>query len=179
MSATGSLTERENDSNVIDINWQLYRPFGVEGQPKKVTVKVSDFGYSEDGGTFPIKDLLKKDGYRWQQPTKSWAKIFSDEGFEIDVVTRELWFRKAEYVALKIYNDSEQLMNSYTVNQGRINTKVTASYELRQKALKRSAEINGGRLGSSEQQPNDHDYDPELDYQVVDADDGYDHDQGP
>ena len=112
------LSQIENDSNVIDINWQHYRPFGVEGQPKTVTVKISDTGgYKIVGGTFEIKKLLKAHGYKWQQTSASWVKNFIEEGFSLESITNETWLENANNVKLEIYNELDKLVECYVCAQ--------------------------------------------------------------
>lgn len=109
------LEKIESDSNVRNIVWNEFPPFVAEGQVRQIILKVSTNGYSQTGGTYPIKDLLQSEGYRWQQTTYSWVKVFLREGFSIETIRNEVWFNSAKDVKLEIYDDSEQLTESYII----------------------------------------------------------------
>jgi len=110
------LAKLETNSNIKNINWQSFPPFVVEGQVRQITLKVSNDGYCETGGTYPIKDLLSSEGYKWQQTSSSWVKVFLREGFSGEMIKNEVWIKKAKNVQLKIYDDSEQMIDCYMIN---------------------------------------------------------------
>jgi DNA helicase-4 len=103
--------------SIVPISWNKY--FQLKGRETQIVVKVGNSTPDKRKGTYPIKDLLKASGYRWQTTGwLSWTKIYPSKSFSVDQLKSELWSTEATEVEVRIFNENEELLHRYQVNKG-------------------------------------------------------------
>jgi len=84
---------------------------------ERIVIRLSNKpGCAHDSGTYPLKDQLKRDGYKWSDENKAWSR-FLDPGsisspFECtQYLLQQLWFRDADgIVATFAWEDQQHRM---------------------------------------------------------------------
>ena len=99
------------------IDWKDYPP--VSGKTSCFVVKVGNQEFKGTSPTFAIRDALRATGYQWKTTGwKGWAKSFSAENFNIEVLQEEIWAATADGIEVRIFDDHDTLVAQYLVNAG-------------------------------------------------------------
>jgi DNA helicase-4 len=106
------LQELEGHHPLEELDWEEYPPFQI-GEATSLVVKVGG------GGTYEIRDRLRSLGYRWQPAGwPAWEKSFPVENFSVDLLRAEAWAAAANGVDVRIFDETETLVEAYAVSQG-------------------------------------------------------------
>lgn len=117
------LLNLEGHHRINPINWSQFPP--IENLISRYVVKVGNQDGCGANPTYAIRDLLKAVGYQWQSTGwKGWTKSFPVEDFNIDSICSELWVPKASGVEVKIYDDRENILGIFAVDEGNWLTKM-------------------------------------------------------
>ncbi|MBE9029223.1 UvrD-helicase domain-containing protein [filamentous cyanobacterium LEGE 11480] len=119
------ITEKENispflqklqqRSSVQALDWSDYRPLSIDLD--KLTVKICNLQGKSSGGTFPIKEQLKKDGFKWQKP--NWWKTYSAVGFVAqDLLKEATWMKEAHNIQVQVCDSQDQVSEIYYIDRG-------------------------------------------------------------
>lgn len=111
------LDELQKVKSLDAIDWREYPP--VRDKVGQLIIKVGNQSRRGGGGTFAIKDQLKASGYQWQTTGwPGWVKACLVEGFQISSLQREVWVGAADAIEVRIFDESEQILGIFRVNEG-------------------------------------------------------------
>lgn len=121
------LTEENNRSPFLEelssrkkfpsLNWSDYPP--LVGSTQRITVKVRNQDGRGGNGTYAIKDLLKAEGYNWNNPLKAWCRTYPAENFSIpQFFDNAEWTSRAVGIEVQFEDDFEQILAIYHVDRG-------------------------------------------------------------
>ena len=123
------VTESKNPSPFLDelnsrteisvLNWSDYQPFMGVGNIRYITVKISNQIGKSSNGTYTIRDLLKAEGYRWNDTIKFWYRTYPAEGFSIpEYFDSANWISQAVGIEVRFDDDEENELAVYLVDPG-------------------------------------------------------------
>jgi len=121
------LTEANNISPFVEdlqskidiplLNWSAYTP--VVGETKRITVKVTNQNGRGSNGTFTIRELLRAEGYEWDNRLKTWWRNYSAQNFSVQsFLANTQWVCHANGIQLQFYDDLEKILASYVIDRG-------------------------------------------------------------
>jgi DNA helicase-4 len=99
------LEDIQSSNFIRPIEWRHYPPGNLDGQATRVMIHIQNNGSVETGGTFPIKDLLKACGYKWQPITRSWTKSVALDTDGANQFKSEPWLRQASNIIIKFVDE--------------------------------------------------------------------------
>jgi len=117
IDASPFLEAIEDSSEIEDINWADYSFEENNLSSSYVTVHIGNVG--DRGGTFPIKDELKSNGYQWDAKEKVWKKRLLNSTFESEQLTNSVWGTSADNVYVHVLDWRSKSLEKYTVSSGR------------------------------------------------------------
>lgn len=106
--------------------WDSFPPV-PDGRCLKLLIRIKDAAgrrYGSQTGTYPIKDLLQACRYKYNKVAKLWQKSITQDSLNLDAIQAEAWAKSAMDVAANFYDDSETLLASYRINNGRWSVEV-------------------------------------------------------
>jgi DNA helicase-4 len=120
------ITESKNSSPFLDelnsrteisvLNWSDYQPFMGVGNIRYITVKISNQIGKSSNGTYTIRDLLKAEGYRWNDTIKFWYRTYPAEGFSIpEYFDSANWISQAVGIEVRFDDDEENELAVYHI----------------------------------------------------------------
>ena len=113
------LEELNSRTKISVLNWSDYQPLIGVGTIRYITVKISSQICKGSNGTYAIRDLLKAEGYRWNDTTKIWYRTYPAEGFSVpEYFDNANWISQALGIELRFYDDEENELAVYLVDQG-------------------------------------------------------------
>ena len=111
------LEDLECKQVVGKISWNEFPP--VRGATTRVVVKVGNQDGKSGTPTYAIKDYLKAAGYQWQNKGwPAWAKSYPAEAFAVNALESELWAAEADGIEVRILDDMESVIASYSIDGG-------------------------------------------------------------
>jgi DNA helicase IV len=112
------LHDLERAKSLAVINWESYPP--VRGATARLVAKVCNQGGRGGAPTFAIRDLLKASGYQWQSNGwRGWAKSFPAEGFNMELLQKELWSERADGIDVRVFDDTDAVIAQFLIDKGR------------------------------------------------------------
>ncbi|MBE9194922.1 hypothetical protein IQ219_06280 [Synechocystis sp. LEGE 06083] len=92
-----------NLSFVASIDWGQYPYHPPSRQSSQFLIKVTNQAIVNNGGTYPIKELIKQDQYKWDSYTRVWSKIVSSKDFNLYEPFKEsTWISEANEIEITI-----------------------------------------------------------------------------
>lgn len=112
------LEELKSRKTISLLNWSDYPPF--VGAIKRITVKVGNHDGRSGNGTYAIRDLLRAEGYSWRTiEWRAWCRTYPVQGFSVQQYFNNAnWMSQAAGIEVRFYDDLENILASYCVNQG-------------------------------------------------------------
>lgn len=105
------------------INWAKYPP--VSGEKSSIIIKVGNQTGYFPYPTLQIKKFLIPLGYQWNATSKTWAKIFPFDGFDIEIIKNQEWAKSANGIEVCLFDETEKLLKRFLVDAGKWNSDVT------------------------------------------------------
>ena len=102
--------------NLSEINWNEYPP--VSSEAAHLVVKIGNQERRGDALTYLIRDLLKASNYQFQSTSKTWAKIFPIDGFNIEIINADVWAKSADGIEVHILDEIDRLVAHFLINAG-------------------------------------------------------------
>jgi DNA helicase IV len=92
----------------------------VLGSVQRIIVRVQNQANDyNSGGTYAIKNLLKQEGYQWENQKKSWRRVVEAHNFSVDnFLSNSIWLNHADGVEIIMSNDHEHTFARYSVKGG-------------------------------------------------------------
>jgi len=111
-------------SPIQTLNWDSFPPIALKKNRNHHIIRVLNGRDEGPNPTVRIKDLLKKSGYTYKPQTKDgacWERISNNRDFSIDRIKAEEWSPIANNIQVKIFNESNDLLEMYTISHGEWN----------------------------------------------------------
>lgn len=112
------LEEISRNKPIPALKWNQFPAVNALTNQRLVAKVKSTSGYRDQGGTFPIKDLLHAARYMWHAERKVWEKSFPVEGFELEKVKSEVWAKAADNVEVSFADEADNTVAMYSVRSG-------------------------------------------------------------
>ncbi|WP_201716151.1 UvrD-helicase domain-containing protein [Rossellomorea arthrocnemi] len=99
-----------------------YLDINTLNPPHKKATKYS-IVVSNDGrtyGTLHVKEILKNILYNYDSSTYSWRKVVNSQNFSEDKLLAEPWVQKADGVKVRVVDEFNQVVCSYSIRDGRV-----------------------------------------------------------
>ncbi|NVN91493.1 MAG: UvrD-helicase domain-containing protein [Desulfuromonadales bacterium] len=122
------ITEKDTTSAFFDdiqsrskppcIHWDNFPPPAAVGEYGVVVVKVTSQATRGSSPTYNRRDLLKACGYDWESTGKGWAKGFSTQAFDLELVKHEVWATDADGIEVCLYDEQQIELKKYFVDGG-------------------------------------------------------------
>ena len=111
------LQDLERNIEVSRLEWSDYSP--LVGTTQYITIKVGNQNGRGVKPTIAVKDLLRKEGYRWNGKTKTWYSTRPVEGFSVgEFATQTKWGRLADGIEVRFCDHLENEVALYHVDGG-------------------------------------------------------------
>jgi DNA helicase IV len=114
ITETGRASGFLEQLHVSEINWNEYPP--VSSEATRLVVKIGNQERRGGAPTYLIRDLLKASNYQFQSTSKTWAKIFPIDGFNIETIKDEVWAKSADGIEVHIVDDADGFVAHFLIN---------------------------------------------------------------
>jgi len=116
ITETGRHSSFLEQLNLNAIDWREYPH--VRSETTRLVVKIGNQERRGGSPTYLIKDFLKASSYQFQSTSKSWAKSFPIDGFDIEKIKTEVWATSADGIEVHIFDDADGLVAHFLINSG-------------------------------------------------------------
>ena len=94
------LEDLERNIELDRLEWSDYPP--LEGSTQYITIRIGNQEEDLRKGTYAIRDMLKTDGYRWNDESKIWYSAEPAEGFSVKRFSNQaLWSNSARGIEVR------------------------------------------------------------------------------
>ncbi len=112
------LEDLEKNMRLSKLKWSDYPP--LVGETKYFTIRVGNQYGRGPKPTMAIRDLLKAEGYRWDNKLKTWYIMRPVEGFSIkDFADQSGWSDSAAGIEVQFCDDLDNEIARYNVDHGK------------------------------------------------------------
>ncbi|MDE0504973.1 MAG: UvrD-helicase domain-containing protein [Candidatus Poribacteria bacterium] len=112
------LEDMEKKVNLSNLNWSNYPP--LVGEMKYFAVRVGNQFGRGFTPTTKIKDMLKSEGYRWDDESKTWYILRPAEEFSVqEFAIRTRWSDYAAGIEVRFCDDFDHELAVYNVDHGK------------------------------------------------------------
>ena len=85
-----------------------------------VSLRVRNASTRRGGGTYAIRDLLKKEGFKWDNANQTWHRRYETSQYTRDILAKAEWVGKADGVEIDVLDEKHKLIEQYTVVAGNL-----------------------------------------------------------
>ncbi len=113
------LEDLKGHPSVFRLNWRHYP--ATLGPVQRLIIRVGNQDGRGKKNTYAIKDMLSSEGYTWAGANwPNWWRTVPAAGFTaMRFLEQALWVRHSDGVEVRVYDDTENLVATYRVNQGK------------------------------------------------------------
>lgn len=112
------LEDLEKNIRLSKLKWSDYLP--LAGETKYFAIRVGNQYGRGPKPTIAIKDLLKADGYGWDNESKTWYILHPAEGFSVkDFADQTSWSDSAVGIEVRFCDDLDNEIAVYNVDHGK------------------------------------------------------------
>ncbi|MDR0529258.1 MAG: UvrD-helicase domain-containing protein [Zoogloeaceae bacterium] len=132
------LTDRQKRSPFLNdieavtkpIEWSDYP--AIHGRSGQWRIEIKNQNRYGCGGTFEIKDQLKRWGYKWDASEKCWWKNCPADDSPLSLIGEEGWIKAADGVEIRVVDADGKTVGVLDVNDGKLMDSKTDGYRRRQ-----------------------------------------------
>ena len=111
------LEDLERNIELFRLKWSDYPP--LVGTTQYITIRVSNQKKNATYATYKIRDLLKAEGYRWNDRWQFWYSTKPAEGFSVrEFANQATWSNSADGIEVRFYDSLDNEVALYHVDGG-------------------------------------------------------------
>ena len=112
------LAEIAARTTIATLPINVFPPVPSPTNPRVLLKVISVPGRTSEGGTFPIKDLLRASRFQYDGTGRFWERTFVARVFDLKALQGEPWARAATGVHAFMYDEQQRLLATYAINEG-------------------------------------------------------------
>lgn len=112
------LEELRGSASISRLNWSDYPP--IRGTMQRITIRIGNQDGQNSNGTYAIRKMLKDEGYEWASTRwKHWWRTMPANNFSAEhFIAKSPWSKLADGIEVRVYDDLENILAVYRVNNG-------------------------------------------------------------